>query len=218
MFVLKSMLLSVMIISIAINSQPKPGNLNNTNEIVDSSMSIATENSLKEVKVINKSPSAHTKFAGPNNAKIKTTKTPSTGILATVPSNNSFKSYMSYKTITSKTSKQYKLQQKATTGKYGIRVVKNRYLIAIGTGFSAGVGTNIDIEMENGAIIECIVGDIKSDKHTDPTHRQQKYDKSVVEFIVDTSCLSSDVKSHGDISYANKAFEGEIRNLILYKN
>ena len=52
-----------------------------------------------------------------------------------VPDNSGFKSYMSYKTITNKTSKQYNLQQKAHTGDYGIRMVSDRYCVVLGTYF-----------------------------------------------------------------------------------
>ena len=50
-----------------------------------------------------------------------------------VPSNNSFKAYMSYTAITNTSSPQYKLQQQAYTGNYGIRMVDDRYCIAVGS-------------------------------------------------------------------------------------
>ena len=43
------------------------------------------------------------------------------------------KTYMSYKTITDKTSRQYELQTIAYTDEYGFRKIGDRYLVAIGT-------------------------------------------------------------------------------------
>ena len=51
------------------------------------------------------------------------------------PSNNSFKSYMSYKCITNRSSKQYKFQQECYTGNYGIRMKDGRYCIYLSSFF-----------------------------------------------------------------------------------
>ena len=83
------------------------------------------------------------------------------------PITSGFKSYMPYTAITSKSSPQYKLQQIAYTGTYGIRQYDNRYCVAIGTAFNADVGTYFDLILANGTVIPCIVADIKADKHTD---------------------------------------------------
>ena len=106
---------------------------------------------------------------------------------------------MSYKAITSKSSLQYKLQNIAYTGNYGIRQVNGRYCIAIGSYFTTDIGLYIDLILENGEIIPCILGDCKDDKHTDSQHILT-YDGSLAEFIVDTAFLNSDAKLHGDIS------------------
>lgn len=78
----------------------------------------------------------------------------------------------------------------------GIRVCSGRYLIAIGSGYGMP-GDKIDLVMENGKVLRCIVGDGKSDAHTDPTHRfhvggmdhgvYYPGDGSVAEFIIDPS-------------------------------
>lgn len=112
---------------------------------------------------------------------------------------NGIKSFMSYKAITSKSSPQYKLQNIAYTGNYGIRQVNGRYCIAIGSYFTTDIGLYIDLILENGEIIPCILGDCKDDKHTDSQHILT-YDGSLAEFIVDTAFLNSDAKLHGDIS------------------
>lgn len=128
-------------------------------------------------------------------------QTPPNFIYYNVPLNG-IKSFMSYKTITSESSPQYKLQQIAYTGNYGIRQVNGRYCIAVGSYFTTDVGIYIDLILENGEIIPCILGDCKDDKHTDTQHIIT-YDGSLAEFIVDTHSLDSNAKLHGDVSKCN---------------
>lgn len=132
-----------------------------------------------------------------------------------VPKHNNFKSYMGYTSITCKASKQYKLQQKAKTGKYGIRTVNGRYLIAMGTYYSKNVGDKFDIKLSNGTILKCMIGDIKSDRHTDTKRQKQKYDGSIIEFITDTTKMPSNVKRAGSYTVCKKfsGFIKEIRKL-----
>lgn len=132
-----------------------------------------------------------------------------------VPEHNPFKSYMSYKTITNKTSKQYELQQIAETGDYGIRIVNNRFCIALGSYFTTEIGTEIDIIMENGSVLECILADCKDDKHTDESNIIAA-DGSILEFIVDLDELHMESKYHGDMSYCSDDFQGEILEIKIY--
>ncbi len=133
-----------------------------------------------------------------------------------VPKHNNFKSYMGYKTITCKSSKQYKLQQKAKTGKYGIRTAKGRYLIAMGTYYSNNVGDKFDIKLSNGTVLKCMIGDIKSDRHTDAKRQKQKYDGSIIEFITDPTKMPSDVKKAGSYTVCKK-FSGYIKEIRKLK-
>lgn len=130
--------------------------------------------------------------------------------------NNSFKSYMSYKAITNKSSLQYKLQQKAYTGEYGIRMVEGRYCIALGSYYSENIGTKIDLIMANGSILPCILGDQKADQHTDAQNIRAR-DGSVVEFIIDKKSLHKTARQMGDISYADAKFSGEILEIRVYE-
>lgn len=133
-----------------------------------------------------------------------------------VPSNNSFKSYMSYRCITNTGSNQYKFQQKCYTGNYGIRMNGERYCIAVGSYYTTKIGTKIDLVMQNGAIIKCILADCKANAHTDSTNRQNP-NGSIAEFIVDMNELNSTAKYMGDISYCNKDLKGEIKKMRVYK-
>lgn len=132
------------------------------------------------------------------------------------PNNDSFKSYMDYRTLSDKTSLQYDLQQQAYTDSLtGIRMVNNRYLIAVGSYYTTEIGVYLDVILKNGTVIQCILGDVKNDKHTDSTNRQNP-NGSVIEFIVDVNILNSVVKQQGDISYVNEDFEGEIDSIYVY--
>lgn len=140
------------------------------------------------------------------------------------------KTYMAYTKVTKKDSDQYKLlnsKQAKTHVSYGIRMIGDRYCVAVGTGYLTGVkkyiGTKIDVELENGKVLKCIVGDIKDNRDTDKTNRFHKVDGSVVEFIIDNKIfgetdMSEKAKLMGDISYMeDKIFEGKIKNIKIVK-
>lgn len=137
------------------------------------------------------------------------------GVKKSVPKNNSFKSYMDYRTITNCSSKQYKLQKKCKTAKNGLRTYKGRYVIALGTFYTNKVGTKVDLKMKNGSTVKCVVGDIKDNRHTDSTNRQAR-DGSVAEFIVDVTQLGNKSKRMGNVSYSDKKLLGSIKYIRVY--
>lgn len=143
----------------------------------------------------------------------------SRGISRSIPKGNtSMKSYMNYKTITNKSSEQYKLQQRddVWTDEEGFRRIEDKFMVAVGTFYSKEVGQELIIELDNGTTFDAIVGDIKDDRHTDSTNRQHKVDKSVIEFIVDSKKLDNTIKKMGDCSYSNmNDFKGNISNIIV---
>lgn len=134
-----------------------------------------------------------------------------------MPTNSGFKSYMSYKAITDKSSAQYQLQQLALTSTDGIRCISDRYCVAIGTAFDAKVGTYVDLVLTNDLIIPCVVGDIKADVDTDSTNIVTKHNGCVAEFIVDTKRLNKKAKKMGDMSYCNKDWDKPIKSIIIYE-
>ena len=123
-----------------------------------------------------------------------------------------FKAYMDWRTITDKSSDQYKLQQKAHTGKFGIREVNGRYCVAMGEHFGTKIGREYTVEMANGAKIPVILADQKANIDTDETNT---YDPlgGVVEFIVDEGNLQPLAKRMGDISYAHRDFYGPVKRI-----
>jgi len=129
----------------------------------------------------------------------------------------SFKSFMSWRCITSRSSMQWKLQNWAAyTAPSGIREIDGRLCVAVGSYYNAPIGAYIDLIMENGATIKCIMADQKADEHTDPTHRWHSSDGSVGEFLVEKDALSQTVRQMGDISYVSPELEGNISQIKVY--
>lgn len=131
-----------------------------------------------------------------------------------VPKNNTMKTYMDYRAITSRISKQYKLQKKAYTGEYGIRKVGYRYCVALGSYYTTKIGQYVDIELANGNVIYGILADQKANNDTDSSNRMHP-DGSVVEFIVNTDRLNSTAMKMGDLSYVND-WNSKVINIRVY--
>ena len=119
-----------------------------------------------------------------------------------------FKTYMDYRKITDKTSKQWNLQQLATTNEKGFRVFNGRYLVAVGSYYANEVGKELRITLDNGFVFYAMVGDIKMDIHTDANNQYVPINGNIVEFIVDIDKLDPITKKLGDVS--NLGFEGKI--------
>lgn len=66
----------------------------------------------------------------------------------------------------------------------GILMKDGKYMVAIGTGYGFDCGEAITLFMEDGQMIDCYIGDIKADCDTDSSNKYQKYDGSVIEFII----------------------------------
>ena len=128
--------------------------------------------------------------------------------------NNIIKSYMDYGCI--KTWKQHDLQKIAYTGNYGIRQVNGRYCVAVGSAFTTEIGTYIDLVLENGEIIPCILADCKDDEDTD-INNIITHDGSLAEFVVETSNLSKVVIRKGDISFVNEKWNSPIVKVKIYE-
>lgn len=125
-----------------------------------------------------------------------------------------FKSFMDYRAITNNYSDQWKLQLKAYTNKDGIRCIDGIPLIAIGTGWGHWVGDHVIIICENGNRFEAIVGDIKSDRHTDAANLTTVANGCRCEFIVDTPALNSTARLHGTIVPAISEYAGYVVGVI----
>lgn len=126
-----------------------------------------------------------------------------------------FKSYTKYTAITRKSSKQYKLQKEfAYTGEYGIRQVNGRFCIAVGTGVTKQMGQYVDVILENGTVIPCIVCDQKADQHTDKRHITTVHNRCVCEFYLGE--VLPEIKYHGDVSYACEEWKSPVCEFRVY--
>lgn len=129
------------------------------------------------------------------------------------PDYHGFKSYEPYDLITAE-SIQLDLQREAVTDVNGFRLIDNRYLIAVGTFCNAPCGTCIDLILENGILIPCIVGDIKSDAHTDETHTYTINTMCASEFIVDETI--SPAAWYGDVSAVYEEWRSKVAGVRVY--
>jgi hypothetical protein len=128
-----------------------------------------------------------------------------------------FKAYEDYRCITIPSSQQYNLLNNYSyTGNYGIRMVNDRYCIAIGQGYGVKVWDKVNLILENGTTIKAIVADLKANQHTDATN-MYAFNGSVSEFVVDTYYLSTKAKQMGDISYCDENWQSKIVKVIVIK-
>ena len=126
-----------------------------------------------------------------------------------------FKSWMPYN-LFGKSTNQYKLQQLAVTGEYGIRYVDEYACIAVGTFANTKIGQRIDLVLENGTIIKCVMADEKSDKHTDSNNMFTINSDCCSEFIIDKSALDINAKRRGDMSYCNEKWNSPVVQFYVY--
>jgi len=132
-----------------------------------------------------------------------------------VPVVSSFKTYMDYRKLNSG-SPQGALQKQAVTDANGLRTVNGRYTVAVGSYFSHTIGMPIDVTLDNGTTIQCIIGDAKANQHTTNNH-SVGLRGDAVEFIVDTRSLNSTAKTRGDISFI-PGFEGVVKCITMYSD
>lgn len=133
------------------------------------------------------------------------------------PMNNSFKAFMDYRTITDPYSEQAKLLVDAVTDTVtGIMAIDGRYCIAVGSYYTNIIGTKLDLVMENGEIIPCILTDCKADIHTDYLN-QANPNGGIAEFVVNYDYLPDKVRLTGDVSNGLDMFKGEIERIRVYE-
>ena len=96
--------------------------------------------------------------------------------------------YMDYKKITSRVSRQCAVvnsEDAHSDPTTGLRMVGNRYCIAIGQGYGMCAGDKVDVVLSDGSYIPCILGDMKAVLDTDEFMQYHLSDHDVVEMIVD---------------------------------
>lgn len=104
-------------------------------------------------------------------------------------------SYMDYRTITCEGTDQWNLQHDGWTStdpNTGIRMRGGRYMIALGQTFGL-TGTKVNVYLQNGAFIPCVLGDSKEWCDTMDGEGVIGADSGTVEFIVEEEYLPDDV-------------------------
>lgn len=123
-----------------------------------------------------------------------------------VPANMHFKSYTNYRCL-SRSSAQWRLQEKAYTDNNGLRKIGNDYLVAMGSYYAKSLGDRFRITTSTGNVFTVMICDFKANGDTNSTH-QYTSNGCMIEFYVDNN-LNSKAKQMGDISYI-KGFSGNI--------
>lgn len=151
---------------------------------------------------------------------------PKTCTIKPVESGHKYKAFERWTSLNAVGSTQWRLQQIARTAENGIRVVKDpegfdRYCVALGTFWAGGhpehIGRCVDIVMVNGAVLRCVLGDVK--RTEDTKRKENKYgagNNDVLEFIVELKELPEAARASGDCSKISQEFEGDAKEMIVW--
>jgi len=153
------------------------------------------------------------------------TPSPIPYVVKEVEKGHPFKPMTGYWAYNAKGTAQHALQKAAKTDeRTGIRVVTDpleveRYCVALGTYWCGGhpehIGRCLDVYMVNGAVLHCVLADVKKQEDTKGgKNRYGKENNDILEFIVDERYLPKGV--YGDISDVGSEFEGDVSSIIVY--
>ena len=175
----------------------------NDNNIIITNQQTEIDNLKKENQKLKEQVKALKK----ENSKLKNSQKKKTKLKSfKVPKNMHFKSYTNYKCL-SRSSAQWKLQQKAYTDKNGLRKIGDDYLVAMGSYYTKHLGDRFKITLSTGKSFTVRICDFKANSDTNSTH-QYTANGCMIEFYVDSN-LNSKARQMGDISYI-KGFKGNI--------
>lgn len=125
-----------------------------------------------------------------------------------------FKSYMDYRCITDKKSKQWQIVSQAESDENGLMKIDNKYYcIALGSAFG-NVGDKMLIKLSNGKEFYAIKADAKADKHTTIEKGKISADGSIAEFIIDKNNLNKSIRKMGSVSVLDD-FSGSIESISI---
>lgn len=155
------------------------------------------------------------------------TKAPSSGYFPGIPGTylaeangtHAFKPWTHYGAYTLKNAPQYRLQKISRDDENGLRIVTDpegvdRFCIALGTAWAGGtpndIGRCIDIYMQDGAVLHCVLADVKKVEDTQGgAGLYGKTNGDLLEFIVNQKTLTAAAKCSGSISTIGGTFAGE---------
>ena len=98
----------------------------------------------------------------------------------------------------------------------GFMKLDDRYLIAVGSRFNTQPGQYIDLVLENGVVIKCIMGDAKADCDTDLTNTFTYKSRCCSEFIIDEKTIREDIRKRGNASLKYFTWDSPVVNIIVY--
>lgn len=98
----------------------------------------------------------------------------------------------------------------------GFMKLDERYLIAVGSRFGTVAGQYIDLVLENGVVIECIMGDAKADVDTDSTNTFTYKSSCCSEFIIDEASIRSDIYERGNASLKYSSWDSPVVSVVVY--
>lgn len=135
-----------------------------------------------------------------------------------------WKPYARHTAIKNKSSVQYKLLQLERTSENGLRVVTDpygidRYCIALAPQWAGGTGKDIgrciDVYMKNGAVLHCVLADVKKPEHTQGKEGFYGSRGEVTEWIAEQDRLPEIVRKSGDVSRIGKDWEGDTEKIVV---
>jgi hypothetical protein len=110
--------------------------------------------------------------------------------------NSSFKSYMDYGCITSKSSPQYKYLTDwcwvdydgfvRCDGENDLGVTSDYYAVAMGSYYGTEIGTKYRVATDTGNVFYCVLVDCKANCNTNGTNQYGTDNNDILEFIVNT--------------------------------
>lgn len=160
-------------------------------------------------------------LAGPKKPLEEVTKT-----AYDIPS--SFVSPVTGKTVSYKGGKTMERSNKITYGKCGylnsiatpdsdgFMKLDDRYLIAVGSRFNTLPGQYIDLILQNGVVIKCIMGDAKADIDTDSTNIFTYRSRCCSEFIIDEKTIRKDIYERGNASLKYPTWDSPVVKMVVY--
>lgn len=131
------------------------------------------------------------------------------------------KTYMGYQAVTNTRSAQYALlngEFAYTDENTGLRMYDDgtgaRYCIAMGSYYTTTIGQKIDLVMDDGHLVHCVLGDAKADIHTNSTHQYGSFNGDVAEFIIDDNVYYGLCDGSGTVNWVS-GLAGSIVKVVL---
>ncbi|SDH27730.1 hypothetical protein SAMN05421493_10187 [Pseudobutyrivibrio sp. 49] len=98
----------------------------------------------------------------------------------------------------------------------GFMMLDDRYLVAVGSRFNTVPGQYLDLVLENGVVIKCMMGDAKADVDTDSTNTFTYRSRCCSEFIIDKHTIRSDIYERGNASLKYPSWDSPVVEIIVY--